>query len=202
MPDQRVYTASQLDLQHLSQALSGWFRARGYETQILNTPGGLTVQGRQTKEFLQRGVALNVILSQQGDTLRAQVGTGKWVLHAVEGVVAIVLFWPLLAIPAYAAYKQKAIIDDAWQFIAQYVASGGQAAVPGTLHGSATGPAPASVGSEMPCPACGEPVREDAQFCGSCGAKLTLACPACGAGLRLGAKFCNNCGEAMTDAVS
>lgn len=60
---------------------------------------------------------------------------------------------------------------------------------------SAVPPAkPAAPEAAAQCPSCGNPVREGARFCDSCGADLAPACAECGAALRPGAKFCDNCG--------
>lgn len=198
MPDQKIYHAPELDMQHLCQMLSEWLQAQGYETQTLTTPGGYTVQARQTRSWVQRhGVAVNTMLVKQGENVQVRVGTGKWAVHAVSGVAAAILFWPLLAIPAYVAFKQKEILDEVWQYVDAYVASGGEATPPGVLP-QAFAPAPAPAASaEVPCPSCGEAVREGAKFCDNCGAKLTLTCAECGATLRLDAKFCDGCGTAV-----
>lgn len=47
------------------------------------------------------------------------------------------------------------------------------------------------------CPECGEPLKANAKFCSSCGAKLKTAtfCPECGAKLDGKAKFCTECGH-------
>ena len=196
MPNRRVYHAPDLDLQHLSEALSQWLESEGYETQTLQNPGGLTLQARHTRSWVQRqGVALNVMMIAQGENLQVQVGTGKWAVQAVSGVAAAIIFWPLLALPAYAAYKQKQIIDEAWQFIDQYVASGGQVTLPSAPSVAATQPTAAGPGAQTVCPSCGKPVREDARFCANCGAKLTLTCAECGATLRPSSKFCDSCGK-------
>ena len=198
MANQRMYHAPALDLQHLADTLTQWLQSQGNDTQVLSAPGGLTVQARHTQSTAAKwggGVALNVMMLQQGDNLQVQVGTGKWTMQAVTGVAAAIFFWPLLALPAYAAFKQKELIDNTWQFVGQYVASGGQVPVPTMVSGPApqfaAAPAPSA---QMACPSCGKPVREHAKFCPNCGAKLTLNCVKCGASLRPGSKFCDDCG--------
>ena len=49
----------------------------------------------------------------------------------------------------------------------------------------------------MQCPSCGQENRDDAKFCGECGATLAvdLTCPGCGASYDPGQKFCNECGQ-------
>lgn len=197
MANQRVYHAPDTDLQHLADTLSQWMQSQGLETQVLPNPGGLTLQARHTS-WVQRwggGVALSVMMMRHDENMQVQVGTSKWTTQAVSGVAAAIIFWPLLALPAYAAYKQKELIDGTWQFIGQYVASGGQVSVPAMVSGPAAQfaamPTPSA---QAACPSCGKPVRADAKFCPNCGAKLELTCSGCGASLRAGSKFCDNCG--------
>ena len=201
MANQKVYRAPGLDLQHLADALSQWLQSQGNETQALSVPGGMTIQARQTQSTAAKwggGVALNVMMIQQDDNLQVQVGTSKWTMQAVSGVAAAIIFWPLLALPAYAAYKQKELIDSTWQFVDQYVVSGGQVAMPTMVSGPAAHFAAAPTASaQTACPSCGKPVRADAKFCPNCGAKLELTCSECGASLRAGSKFCDNCGATV-----
>jgi len=195
MADQKLYHMPDADVQHLAETLESWLQRQGYEVQTLDTPGGLTLQGRQTKSWVQRqGVALNIVMMKQGENLQVQIGTSKWVVQAVSGVAAAIIFWPLLAVPAYAAYKQKEIIDDTWQFIDQYVVVAVPVASPVSM---ASTPASAQT---LVCPSCGEPVRADAKFCDNCGAKLALTCAECGATLRADAKFCDKCGAPVETA--
>jgi len=201
MTNQKIYSAPGLDMQHLADTLAQWLQSQGNETQVLSVPGGLTVQARHTQSTAAKwggGVALNVMLLQQDDNLQVQVGTSKWTTQAVSGVAAAIFFWPLLALPAYAAYKQKELIDNTWQFIDQYVVSGGQVSMPAMVSGPAAQfaavPTPSA---RAACPSCGRPVRADAKFCPNCGTKLELTCSGCGASLRAGSKFCDNCGASV-----
>ena len=201
MASQKMYRAPGLDLVHLADVLAQWLQSQGNETQVLSVPGGLTVQARNTQSTAAKwggGVALNVMLLQQGENLQAQVGTSKWTTQAVSGVAAAIIFWPLLALPAYAAYKQKELMDSTWQFIDQYVVSGGQVSVPTMVSGPAVQFAAGQTSSaQAACPSCGKPLRADAKFCPNCGAKLELTCSDCGASLRAGSKFCDNCGATV-----
>ena len=55
-----------------------------------------------------------------------------------------------------------------------------------------------------PCAKCGAANPMGQQFCGMCGASLTLACPRCATPAPAGARFCGNCGAALdgSDAAS
>lgn len=187
MADQRLYHAPGLDVQKLAKELESWFRQRDLEAQTLpGVGGGAVVQARMTKQLLLRGsLALTVTLTPQGENLLVQTGAAKWGVHAATGVAAALIFWPLLALPAYGAYKQKELIDETWAFLDRYV---------GTAGGSALTAAPAVQGGAGTCPECGAALVEGAKFCPSCGAKLAQECGKCGAILLPGAKFCANCG--------
>ncbi|MEE8346319.1 MAG: zinc-ribbon domain-containing protein, partial [Dehalococcoidia bacterium] len=59
------------------------------------------------------------------------------------------------------------------------------------------------IGGVVLCPSCGVENREDATFCGECGATLAaeLVCNSCGRNNPLGRKFCDGCGNRLTDAA-
>jgi hypothetical protein len=195
MADQRVYQAPGIDLKHLGQSLDQWYAGQGYKTQLLAGPGGAVVvqafKGGRIKALSDR--ALTVTLTSQGDSLFVQTGGAKWAMHAVSGVVGLMLFWPLAALPAYEAYQQKGMIDQTYQFIDRYVASGG--AVPTAMEMAGMAPVvPPAPETQATCPSCNKPLRPGAKFCDGCGAKILTNCAKCGAALRPGAKFCQNCG--------
>lgn len=194
MATQRIYHAPSLDIGSLGQSLDQWFQEQGFETQILPASGGgVTVQARTSKAWYLRGsIALAITVTPQGEDLLVQAGSAKWAVQAVSGVAALVVFWPLVALPAYAAIKQKQLIDGAFQFLDRYIGVGGS--VPVATPTKATAPAFAPK-AKLACPSCNQFVREGAKFCDHCGALLKLACAKCGAALRPEAKFCDNCGE-------
>lgn len=65
------------------------------------------------------------------------------------------------------------------------------------------GPPPLNLGgsaaaapSEAPgCAQCGQPLRQGAKFCDSCGAPAAANCRSCGKPLRASARFCDECGS-------
>lgn len=201
MPDQKMYHAPGLDLQQLGQALMQFFQGKGYKTQMLPGPGSVTVQAQKGSGWVTTATsqALTVTMTPQGDNLVVQVGGARWAEKAVSGAVAVLVFWPLAALPAYGAYKQKEIIDQTWGFLDQYIASaqstpmemGAPMAAPVMAPSVAPAAAPRAQAS---CPSCGQPVRAGAKFCAHCGASLVQTCAKCGAELRPGSKFCDNCG--------
>lgn len=54
----------------------------------------------------------------------------------------------------------------------------------------------------MGCPSCGYENREEAAFCGRCGARLQIECESCGKVVRSGARFCKHCGTPVTMAAA
>ena len=54
--------------------------------------------------------------------------------------------------------------------------------------------------SDLRCPACGGPVREDFARCPRCGARLKAACPGCDAPVEAGWKVCPHCGSPLAGA--
>jgi len=207
MANQRMYNAPGLDVPAMGAALAQWFQQQEYESQVLPGPGeGATVQARKPRSWMLRvggSPALTITLApQKEDDVLVQWGNAKWGMQAVSGVAALIIFWPLMALPAYAAIKQKQLIDETLDFMDRYVgeAGGTQVAVtpiapPAPRPAPKPQPAPQPVPEvETLCPSCGKPVRAGAKFCDSCGAPTQVLCASCGATLRPGAKFCDECG--------
>ena len=195
MPASRMYVLGEKTVQELSEALADWLANQGHETQILPSPSGATVQARQSEGLGQKlggGVALQIQLMQNEENVQVQIGTGRWAWQGASALGALILFWPLMALPAYAAYKQKELIDDAWRFIDQFLGT----SVVRSPWEKADAPAPAAK-ETIACPNCGSAVKDDAKFCPECGTKLLTACPECGAKVKPGAKFCGECGASL-----
>ncbi len=200
MTEQRVYNAPGLDLQTLGAALAQWFQEKGLESQVVHGTGGsLSVQARKEggwDRFLSQDVALGVMMTPQGDNLLVQAGGAKWADKVAVGAISAIVFFPLLLLPAWGAYKQKELIDDTFQFLDNYIKLGvSTVSVPNV--------APTAISTnktEMRCPSCGQLTHENAQFCDHCGSKLTIDCAKCGVPLRDGAKFCDSCGTPVEPA--
>lgn len=202
MPEQKTYefkkgTNLKRVVQELGAALDKWFQQQDYET--LTMPGGddrVVVQAKKGRDFVQSLVpaALTVNLSGQDDKLVVQWGNAKWGLQAATGIVSLIVFWPLAAIPAWVAIKQKQLIDGALDFLSQNIASlGGTEVFPvvvmPTVAGSETETKPTAT-----CPHCGQAYEGEPKFCPNCGKLVTPTCEECGATLAAGTKFCPACG--------
>jgi hypothetical protein len=198
MADQRTYKAPKTNLKEFAQQVANFHQNEGYEVKVVEAKGGIMIQSRAKDLIKKFGVALTVTATVQGENVLVQTGQAKWGMNAASGVAAAVVFWPLLAIPAYTSIKQKQLIDDTWELVERYMASIG-AAPTVTAVTPAVAPAPeqASQPARGTCPSCGKPVRVGAKFCDHCGKPLAAVCAKCGAELRQEAKFCDNCGAAV-----
>jgi RNA polymerase subunit RPABC4/transcription elongation factor Spt4 len=186
-------------VQRLGPALDQWFQQQEYET--LTMPGGdgrVVVQAKKGKGFVQSLVpsALTVDLSVQDEKLVVQWGNAKWGLQAATGIVSLIIFWPVAAIPAWVSIKQKQLIDGALDFLSQNIASLGGSevfpvAVMPTLAASEPKPEPEPAST---CPHCGQAYTGEPKFCPNCGKSLVLTCSECGTTLAAGTKFCPECG--------
>jgi class 3 adenylate cyclase/tetratricopeptide (TPR) repeat protein len=54
----------------------------------------------------------------------------------------------------------------------------------------------------MNCPQCGSAYQSDANFCGRCGARLTVVCGLCRTLNEAGHRFCKSCGQSLIAPVS
>ena len=197
MADQRTYKAPTINLKDFAQQVAALHSNEGYEVQVVEAKGGIIIQSR-AKDFLRRdSVALTVTATAQGENVLVQTGKAKWGVNAVAGVAAALVFWPLLAVPAYNTVKQKQLIDDTWELVERYMMSIGAAPTMAAFPVAAPAPDQAPQPAGGTCPSCGNAVRADAKFCDHCGTKLAAVCAKCGAELRPGAKFCDNCGTAV-----
>ena len=158
MAEQRIFAAPGIDLAHFGETIERWFQARDLETQMLGGgASGVTVQARTRRDwrrYVGGSAALSVTATLQGENLLIQIGAAKWADKVGAGVAALILFWPLAALPAYGAYKQKQLIDDTFQFIENYIASGGGVPVPPAAFG-ASAPVAASApraAAKVTCP--------------------------------------------------
>jgi hypothetical protein len=201
MADQRTYKAPKINLKDFAQQVATFHQNEGYEVKVVEAQGGIMIQSRAKDLIKKFGVALTITATVQGENVLVQTGHAKWGANAATGVAAAIVFWPLLAIPAYTSIKQKQLIDDTWELVERYMGSIGaaptMAVVTPPLPVAPPAPAHASQPAGGTCPSCGKPVRAEAKFCDNCGKPLASVCSKCGAKLRPAAKFCDNCGAAI-----
>jgi len=192
-------------VEQLGAGLSQWFQQQEYETQYMPAgEGRAVVQAKKGKGFVQSLVpsALTVDLAARDGKLVVQWGNAKWGLQAATGIVSLIIFWPVAALPAWSAYKQKQLIDGALDFLYQNIAALGGSEVMPAIVMPTVAPAAAKKVEQATtsCPTCGQQVAAGAKFCSNCGTTLVVTCANCGKELIAGAKFCPECGTATAAA--
>lgn len=208
MPQERTYSAPDVDPADLADELAGWLRRREFETQVLPVEGGgVLIQGRQTegwKSLLGMSLATNVVIARNGPSLCVEVGQGKWMDKAVVGAVGLLLLWPALVPAAIGAWRQSQLPEEIFEQVSRYLARYADepfSAEP-PAHGASapsresTQPAYSSEPLDAPLPTPVFPVGASAA---EPTAAETVACPSCGQPVRAGTRFCENCGQAMAD---
>jgi len=188
MADRRIYSAPGIDVRSLADAISNWFKARDFETQVMMAPGGgYMIQARQPstwRSVLGLSSALLVILTPRGESLEVTTAAAKWADKVAVGAIGLVIH-PLLITAGYGAWKQSRLPDWVFEMISHYLPRGAEQAIPVTRSatgsavqesmaspGGAVIPAPAFTSSSVRCPSCGQPTSARASYCPNCGAKL------------------------------
>ena len=130
--------------------------------------------------------ALTIKVTPEHGGTRVEIGMQKWFDKAAVAAVAMVVFPPLLALPALGAYWQHKLTEDAWKIIEAHIARKAGDYVP---------PMPGRCGT------CGAVNATGSAFCATCGADLRvgLTCESCGTVQRdTSARYCNRCGKPLS----
>lgn len=206
----RVYRVSPgINLRPLTDDLRQFFLMRDHQVQVVPVERGFVVQAAKESTLstlLGQSSALTVRVAHDGDRLRVEIGTSKWIEKAAVGVVGYVLLAPLVILPIVGAFNQFRLIEEAWERVEMFVARAGAAYAPErpeAPYGTYTPPAGAHA-----CENCGTPMTAGAIFCSRCGAKAAAVpsdpppaasgapdCPQCGLLNQPGARFCSGCGH-------
>jgi hypothetical protein len=162
-----------------------------YEVQTMQVSSTAVLQARKAgtlRDMTGLSAALTIKITPEHGGTRVEIGMQKWFDKAAAAAVALVVFPPLLALPALGFYWQHKVTEDAWMIIEAHVAQKAGGYVP---------PMPGRCGT------CGSVVTSAADFCSGCGANLRAAhapCPSCGAKQKdPAARFCNRCGKPLTN---
>ncbi len=162
-------------------------------TEGTATPDGYFIQAKGEsgwKKVAGLDLATQIQIVQMGGMITVEVGSGKWIDKLGAGAVGMILFAPLAATAALGAVMQKKLPTEIFNFVEQFILSGGQNIVVSSQIGLGDT-------SRVQCPSCGASVEKGVKFCPSCGEKLLAECPNCHADVALGVKFCPKCGSPM-----
>lgn len=212
MPEQRLFHVPNLNVGQLSQSLSDWYRSQRFEVQMLEAPGGgIVIQARQEEAWrsvLGMSATLNILLRHQQDgNLVVEIGQGKWVDKAAAAGVGMFILWPMLLTAGYGAWQQSKLPQRTFEFIQNFIATGGSVSVDMAMTQAAQldharrvvgmapmEPAPGMAPTVPPVQA--PPVFQETQTApvAEGAAVPPRFCSGCGTKLAEGVRFCSNCG--------
>jgi hypothetical protein len=163
----RKYPGIKANIPHLINELRNFFDNQDFEMQARHEATATIIQVRKTSPIrdwtgTSYALTIKIILSDTGT--EASIGRQKWGNKIGIGFVAFIIalvsggfLTPLLAVPAYGAYQQYKITEEAWNVIEKHMASesGGSFSVQSTI-----------------CNNCGATNSTNAKFCSNCGLEL------------------------------
>jgi len=121
----RVFHAPNIDLSEVAGVLVSFFEQQRMETQALPMPEGYLVEARHRGAL--RAVAglqssMRVLLTQEGDKLMVQIGSGKWGDKAFAAAISP-WFPPTLFTAGYGVWRQSRLPERAYERV-QYFLEG------------------------------------------------------------------------------
>jgi hypothetical protein len=185
--DSRYYPGVEADVPQLVTELRSLFDG-DYEVQTMHVSSTTVLQARKSstlRDLTGLSAALTIKLTPEAGGTRVEIGMQKWFDKAAVAALALLLSGGLLvALPAFGAYSQYKLTEDAWKIIEDHIARKAGGYVP---------PLPGRCGN------CGSASTTGAGFCSTCGAHLNArVCPACGAVPKEpSARFCSLCGTSL-----
>ena len=186
--DSRYYPGVEADVSQLIKELHPLFNEK-YDVQTMHVSATTVLQARKSgtlRELTGQTAALTIKITPEAGGTRVEIGMQKWFAKAAFAAIALAVSAGLLiAIPAFGAYQQYKVTEDAWKIIEDHIARKAGGYVP---------PLPGRCGN------CGAASTSGAAFCSACGANLRvkLKCAACGAVQKdSSARFCNSCGKPL-----
>jgi hypothetical protein len=186
--DSRYYPGVEADATQLMAELRKLFDSE-YEVQMVQVSATSVLQARKQstlRDLTGLSAAMTIKVTPEAGGTRVEIGMQKWFDKAAVGLVAMVFFGPLLALPALGAYWQYKLTEDCWKTVEDHITRKAGGYVP---------PLPGRCGT------CGAASSAGSEFCSNCGANLRvgLTCRSCGATQRdTSARFCNRCGKPLT----
>jgi hypothetical protein len=186
--ESRYYPGVEADTIKLMVELRDLFD-EDFEVQTMQVSSTAVLQARKSstlRDITGLSAALTIKVTPESGGTRVEIGMQKWFDKAAIAAVAFAVFLPLMALPAFGAYSQYKVTQDAWQKIEAHIARKAGGYVP---------PLPGRCGT------CGAAASAGAAYCSACGANLRmgLSCPHCNARQKDAmARFCNSCGKSLT----
>lgn len=169
-------------------------------TQTMRTNSGYIIQSKgdasyEWTKYLGLDAALTVSLEESNGTLKATVGSGKWIEKAGIGLAGGIFFPPLAWTAGIGAARTAILYNDVFNFISTFLNAEPIKEEPQDVE---TRTVQAETLKDITCPKCGAVNHGDALYCTHCGAKLhedKRHCTNCGAELGPDDLFCPQCGR-------
>ena len=159
------------------------------------TTGEYLIQAKEDADNWKRiaGItsAIKIQILVAGDLITVNIGEGKWSDKIGAGVAGAFIFAPLAVTAAIGAFRQKNLPNEIFNFIENFIMSGGKSAVLGM------GAVKTISDDQVECPNCHTVNPKNTKFCRECGSKLGVECPNCHVSVEYGIKFCPECGTSM-----
>ena len=161
-----------------------------------STPEGYFVQAKSNdngwKKIAGMGKATQVQIIRMENIITVSVGSGEWSDKVGAGVVGAFIFAPLAVTAAVGAWGQKKLVDDIFEFVRDFIVSGGKSVEVTSFAGIG-----ANADDTVQCPSCQKMNPKGQKFCSECGGALSAICPSCKTSVPFGKKFCPECGSPM-----
>jgi hypothetical protein len=123
----REYPGVSVDISQLLNELHTFFLHKGYEAQNVHQGSTVAVQARKDVKMIKWAgfsYALTVTITVDDAGTHVTMGGQKWIdKAAIGGAAALLSGGALAVIPAFAAYKQLEIAEEAWHVITTHIQS-------------------------------------------------------------------------------
>jgi len=161
----RIFNVSPNLIQPIAEDVAKQLIAEGYDVQVEPSLGNdvhiSLSKGGMFKKVLGLQTALNVMLSDQGDSVKAEATVGIFKQQAIPTMIMLFITWPVIVTQIVGLIKQSKLDDHIMELIDSAISQLGTKA---TLKKVAKNGAY--------CPNCGARVS-GGKFCSECGDKLT-----------------------------
>ena len=160
----RIFNVSPNLIQPIAQDVAKQLSAEGYETQLDGSLGN-NVQvsiskGGMFKKVVGMKTALNLMLTDEGDCIKAKTEVGIFGLQAIPTAITMLFWWPMLIPQIVGLVKQSKLDSHVMELIDSAMVQLGTRATLGDVAKNG-----------VFCPNCGVRVS-GGKFCAECGSRL------------------------------
>ncbi len=184
----RIFTTHVQDMERILDYCKTYFTDKGYEvsTELLANGGfiSLTTKGI-FKTISGMNTGLNITLTQMNGAISVSMKIGLFGKQLVPTAITMLVFWPMLIPQIYGLVQQNKLDTEAYSVIEAAIRECEESVINNIDEDTAF------------CPFCGVKMPASANFCVSCGKRITeesTVCSKCGIEIPDSFMFCPNCG--------